>query len=162
MPGYGAPAWQEPTQTESKAIVALVCAIAAWAVVPFCRRIAALMIGKTARQEILRSRRTAHRRRSLVTAGRSIAWVNIVLCVLGVVLLVLGVLLFAVAGSAVSVCRSPSACSGRAQRAVRLGQPRQLPRGVQAARVRQQPDRRPPTRRSCGPTAARRSPVAIR
>ena len=100
--GYGAPVWQGPTQTESKAIIALVCAIASWIVLPVLPAIAALMIGKTARQEILRSggRLTGD---GLVTAAKVIAWANIVLSVLGVLLLVLAFGLFATAGSEVSV-----------------------------------------------------------
>ena len=95
--GYGAPqAWQGPTQTESKAIIALVCAIASWVVLPVLPAIAALMIGKTARQEILRSggRLTGD---GLVTAAKVIAWANIVLSVLGVLLFVLAFGLFAAA-----------------------------------------------------------------
>jgi hypothetical protein len=95
--GYGSPhSWQGPTQTETKAIIALVCAIAAWVVLPVLPAIAALMIGKTAREQI----RTSGGRLTgdgLVTAAKVIAWANIVLSVLGVLLLVLGLGLFATA-----------------------------------------------------------------
>ncbi len=100
--GYGGPqGWQGQTQTESKAIIALVCAIASWVVLPVLPAIAALMIGKTAREQIAMSggRLTGD---GLVTAAKVIAWANIVLSVLGVLLLVLGLGLFATA-SAVSV-----------------------------------------------------------
>ncbi len=100
--GYGGPqGWQGQTQTESKAIIALVCAIASWVVLPVLPAIAALMIGKTAREQIAMSggRLTGD---GLVTAAKVIAWANIVLSVLGVLLLVLGLGLFASA-SAVSV-----------------------------------------------------------
>jgi hypothetical protein len=102
--GYGGPQqWQGPTQTESKAIIALVCAIASWVVLPVLPAIAALMIGKTAREEIARSggRLTGD---GMVTAAKVISWANIVLALLGVLLFVLAFGLFAVAGtSAVSV-----------------------------------------------------------
>lgn len=101
--GYGAPqAWQGPTQTESKAIIALVCAVAAWVVLPVLPAIAALMIGKTARQEIERSggRLTGD---GMVTAAKVIAWANIALSVLLLLLLVLGLGLFATASSGVQV-----------------------------------------------------------
>ena len=98
--GYGQPpqAWQGPTQTESKAIIALVCAIASWVVFPLLPAIAALMIGKTARQEIERSggRLTGD---GMVTAAKVIAWVNIVLSLLVVLLFVLGFGLFAVSAT---------------------------------------------------------------
>ena len=97
--GYGGPqAWQGQTQTESKAIIALVCAIAAWVVLPVLPAIAALMIGRTAREQISMSggRLTGD---GLVTAAKVIAWANIVLSLLGVLLLVVGLGLFATAAS---------------------------------------------------------------
>jgi hypothetical protein len=100
--GYGSPqVWHGPAQTETKAIVALVCAIAAWVVLPLLPAIAALMIGKTARREILQSggRLTGD---GLVTAAKVIAWVNIALCVLVVVFVVLAFTLFAASWTGVS------------------------------------------------------------
>ena len=96
QPGQPPQAWQGPTQTESKAVIALVCAIAAWVVLPVLPAIAALMISTTARQEIARSggRLTGD---GMVTAAQVIAWANLGLCVLGIVLLVLAFGLFAVA-----------------------------------------------------------------
>ncbi len=97
--GYGGPqAWQGQPQTESKAIIALVCAIAAWVVLPLLPAIAALMIGKTARERIASSggRLTGD---GLVTAAKVIAWVNIGLSVLALLLLVLGLGLFATSSS---------------------------------------------------------------
>ena len=102
-PGYGTPqAWHGPTSTESKAIIALVCAIASWVVLPVLPAIAALMIGKTARTEIAASggRLTGD---GLVTAAKVIAWTNIVVTVLAVVFIVLAVVLFAASGAALSV-----------------------------------------------------------
>ena len=97
--GYGAPpAFSGPTQTESKAIIALVCAIASWVVFPTLPAIAALMIGKTARQEIRQSggRLTGD---GLVTAARVIAWANLAATVLVIVLIVLAITLFAASTS---------------------------------------------------------------
>ena len=99
--GYGGPgpqAWQGPTQTESKAIIALVCAIAAWVVLPVLPAIAALMIGKTAREQIAMSggRLTGD---GMLTAAKVIAWVNIGLSVLVLLLVVLGLGLFATSAS---------------------------------------------------------------
>ena len=105
--GYGVPqAWQGPTQTESRAIIALVCAIASWVVLPLLPAIAALMVGKTARQEIERSggRLTGD---GMVTAARVIAWVNIALCVLVVALFVLGFGFFAVSATGAAVSQRP-------------------------------------------------------
>ena len=92
--GYGAPQqWQGHTSTESKAIIALVCAIASWVVLPVLPAIAALMIGRTASEQIAMSggRLTGD---GLVTAAKVIAWANIVLSVLGLLLLVVGLGLF--------------------------------------------------------------------
>ena len=114
QPGYGQPPgsplqgpgsrqpWQGQTSTETKAVIALVCAIAAWVVLPVLPAIAALMIGGTARREIAQSggRLTGD---GLVTAAKVIAWANIVLSLLGVLLLVLGFGLFAVSAADVSV-----------------------------------------------------------
>lgn len=56
--GYGPPTWQGPQQTEAeaKAVVALILAIAAWTpVVPFLGAIAALVLARMAKRDILRS-----------------------------------------------------------------------------------------------------------
>ena len=98
----GGHAWQGPAQTESKAILALVCAIASWVVLPVLPAIAALMIGKTARQDIARSggRLTGD---GLVTAAKVVAWANLVATVLVVLFVVLAIALFAASASDFSV-----------------------------------------------------------
>ena len=98
----GGQARQGPAQTESKAIIALVCAIASWVVLPVLPAIAALMIGKTARQEIGRSggRLTGD---GLVTAAKVVAWANLVATVLVVLFVVLAIALFAASASDFSV-----------------------------------------------------------
>ena len=94
--GSGGSSWQGPTATGSQAIVALVCAIASWVVLPVLPAIAALMIARTAREQIARSggRLTGD---GLVTAAKVIAWANLVLVLLGVILVVVGIGLFAAA-----------------------------------------------------------------
>jgi hypothetical protein len=101
--GYGTPPqqqqWSGPggaPKTESKAIVALVCAIASWVAFPLLPAIAALMLGSSARREIEASGGWLTGD-GLVTAAKVIAWANIVLCVLAVVFIVLAFGLFAAA-----------------------------------------------------------------
>jgi len=101
QPSYGQPqVWHGPAQTESKAIIALVCAIASWVVFPLLPAIAAIMIGKTARREIAASggRLSGD---GLVTASNVIAWANVVVSVLVVIGIVLAIVLFAAAPFAV-------------------------------------------------------------
>jgi hypothetical protein len=92
------PAWQGPTATGSKAIVALVCALASWVVLPLLPAIAALLIARTARQEIADSggRLTGG---GLVTAAKVIAWANVVATVLVVLLVAAAIALFATTAS---------------------------------------------------------------
>ena len=93
----GAP-WQGPTATASQAIVALVCAIASWVVLPVLPAIAALMIARTAREQIASSggRLTGD---GMVTAAKVIAWANLVATLLVVLLLALALWLFAASSS---------------------------------------------------------------
>ena len=91
QPGsYGPPphAWGGAPQTESKAVIALVCAIGAFVVLPVVPAIAALFLASSARRDIESSggRLTGE---GLVTAAKVIAWVHLVLAVLAVVALVL-------------------------------------------------------------------------
>jgi hypothetical protein len=81
-------------ETHSKAIVALVLAVASFCGFPVVAAVAALLVGRSAQRDILASggRLTGD---GLVTAARVIAWINIALCVLAVLLLVAGVVLLA-------------------------------------------------------------------
>jgi hypothetical protein len=92
--GYGG-----PTQTEIKAVIALVLAIASWLLFPLIPAIAALFVGSAARRDIEASagRLTGD---GLVTAAKVVAWINIGLSLAGLVLAVLAFGLFAVAASA--------------------------------------------------------------
>ena len=98
-PGWGSPQPYGPQETSSKAVVALVCAIASFVVLPLLPAIAALIVASSASREIdaAGGRLTG---RGLVTGARITAWVNIALCALGVLLLV-GLVALA-AGSTVS------------------------------------------------------------
>lgn len=104
--GYGPPQGQwtggGAPKTESKAIIALVCAIGSWVLFPLLPAIAALMIGKSARRDIEASGGWLTGD-GLVTAAKVISWANIVLCVLGVLLAVLAFGLFAVSAETVTV-----------------------------------------------------------
>ena len=99
-PGYGAPppGWGQPyggpQETSSKAVVALVCAIASFVVFPLAPAIAALVVASSATREIDASggRLTG---RGLVTGARVTAWVNIALCTLALVVLLLALVVFA-------------------------------------------------------------------
>ena len=88
--GYGPPpqAWGGAPQTESKAIIALVCAIGAFVVFPVVPAIAALFLASSARRDIETSggRLTGE---GLVTAAKVISWIHLVLAVLVVVAFVL-------------------------------------------------------------------------
>lgn len=108
-PGYGAPAgygpppgyggYGGPPQTESKAVVALVLAIASFVVFPVLPAIAALFVAGAARRDIDASggRLTGD---GLITGAKVTAWVNIGLCVLGVLLI--GLAFGLLAGTGVS------------------------------------------------------------
>lgn len=89
-----------PRETESKAVVALVCAIASWVALPLFPAIAALVVGSSARRDIDASggRLTGE---GLVTAARVIAWINLGLCALAAVVVV-GILALAVGGAGFS------------------------------------------------------------
>lgn len=93
-PGYGAgpSPYGPPTQTSTKAVVALVLAIASFAVCPVVPAIVALVLASGARAEIHASggRLTGD---GLVTAAKVIAWINLGLAVAAVVVLLIGVAL---------------------------------------------------------------------
>ncbi len=91
---YGPPPRQE---TESKAIIALVCAVASFVVLPLVPAVVALVLASSARERIDASGGWLTGE-GLVTAARVIAWVNIVLSVLLVGAVVLALVAFAGAG----------------------------------------------------------------
>jgi uncharacterized membrane protein YjgN (DUF898 family) len=92
---YGPPAG--PAQTDTRAIVALVLAIASFVVLPLVPAVVALVLAQRSRRDIAASggRLTGE---GLATAARVVAWVNIVLCVLAVLAVVALFTLFAVYG----------------------------------------------------------------
>ena len=98
--GYGPPPqpWvpQVPSgqpRTESKAIVALVCAIGSWVLFPVLPAIAGLLVGNAARRDI-RASGGWLTGDGMVTAAKVVAWANIAVTLLGAVLAVLAVVLF--------------------------------------------------------------------
>ena len=92
-PQYGQP-YGGPQETSSKAVVALVCAIASFVAVPLFPAIAALVLARGADRELDESggRLTG---RGLVTGARVTAWINIGLCALVLVFLLLVLVVFA-------------------------------------------------------------------
>lgn len=90
-----------PPRTESKAVVALVLAIAAWLpIVPFVGAIAALILAGMAKRDILASR-GALEGLGLVAAARVIAWLHLLFVALVfafIALALLGVFAFTVFG----------------------------------------------------------------
>lgn len=79
-PGYGV-----PRQTESKAVVALVLAIASWVVCPIILAIAALVLAGQSDRAIAASGGRLDGT-SMNTATRWVAWANIVLWVIGIII----------------------------------------------------------------------------
>jgi hypothetical protein len=109
-PGYGAPGygppplpgqvpppyWQPAPQTSGTAIAALVLAVGSFVVLPLIPAIIALVLARSASQDI----RAAGGRltgEGLLTAARWTAWINIALCVGAVALVVLFLGLFSAA-----------------------------------------------------------------
>ncbi len=93
-PGWGQPPYGGPQETSSKAVVALVCAIASFVVLPLFPAIAALVVSSGATREIDASggRLTG---RGLVTGAKVTAWANIAVCALVLVLVLLVLVVFA-------------------------------------------------------------------
>ena len=92
--GYGSPpGFGAPQQTDSKAIIALVCAIGSFVIFPLVPAVVALVLASSSNREIEASggRLTGE---GLNTAAKVIAWINIGLSVLGVLLLVLALAAF--------------------------------------------------------------------
>ena len=78
-PGFGPPTgYYPPPPTDSKAIAALVCAIAAFVVCPVVPAIVALFLASASQSAIHASGGTLQGE-GLLTAARIVAWANIVL-----------------------------------------------------------------------------------
>jgi hypothetical protein len=98
---WGGPAYGPPATTDSKAIIALVCAIAAWVAIPVIPAIVALVLASQSRRDILASGGRLGGD-GLVTAAKVIAWANLALAVLVVVGLLLLLVVFASVGVSTS------------------------------------------------------------
>jgi len=83
--GYPPPSYPGVVQTDTKAIVGLVLAVASWVLCPVVLAIAALVVAAQSRREIDAAGGRLEGR-SLNTATRWIAWVNIVLMGLAILL----------------------------------------------------------------------------
>lgn len=99
-PPYGAGGYQPAPvpRTSSNAVVALVLAIASWAVCPIVPAVVALPVSSSAQREIDASGGWVTGT-GLVQAARILAWINIGLGVLGVLGLLVVVLTASVSGS---------------------------------------------------------------
>jgi hypothetical protein len=84
-------------ETETKSVVALICAVASFVAFPLVPAIAALVLARSAQRDIDASggRLSGH---GLNTAARVIAWVNIALCAV-VVLVVVAIVVAAFSGA---------------------------------------------------------------
>ncbi|MEZ5186983.1 MAG: hypothetical protein R2720_14670 [Candidatus Nanopelagicales bacterium] len=87
--GYGQP--QPQPQTSSDAIVALILAIASWAVCPFILAIVALVFASRASRAIAGSNGWVSGS-GMVTAAKIIAWINIVIGLLFFVFLIIALI----------------------------------------------------------------------
>ena len=94
--GYQAVGYGQAPQTDSKAVVGLILAISAWVICPFITAIIALVLAGQSNRAIDASGGRLEGR-SLNTATKVIAWLNIVLGIIGIVafiaLIVFGVVL---------------------------------------------------------------------
>ena len=99
-PVYAAPAapvYAAAAPTSSNAVVALILAVASWAVCPIVAAVVALVFASTAAKEIDASGGRVQGS-GLVTAARIVAWVNIGLFVAGIVIFGFVFILLAVLG----------------------------------------------------------------
>jgi hypothetical protein len=93
------------TQTSSSAIVALVLAIASWAVCPFVFAIVALVFASKADREIQRSGGSLEGG-GLSTAAKIVAWINIGVTLAVVVVVIVIVIVIAIAGGLEQITQS--------------------------------------------------------
>ncbi len=99
-PAYPAapePGYQAGPRTSSNAIVALVLAVASWAVCPIIASIVALVFASMASKEINASGGQIEGR-GLVTAARIVSWINIGVTVAVIVVTAFVLILIAIAG----------------------------------------------------------------
>jgi hypothetical protein len=92
-----APPAAPPVTTDSRAVVALVLAVASFVILPLLAAIGALVLARQSRRAIAASRGQLSGD-GLVAAARILAWINIALCVLAVLAVVGMFTLFAVYG----------------------------------------------------------------
>ena len=99
-PGYPAGGYAPPAaaQTSSNAVIALVLAVASWAVCPLVAAVVALVFASNASKEIAASGGRVEGQ-GLVTAAKIVAWINIGLTAAALVVFVFVFVLLAVAGS---------------------------------------------------------------
>ncbi len=91
------PVYQVAAPTSSNAVVALILAVASWAVCPIVAAVVALVFASTAAKEIEASGGRVQGG-GLVTAAKIVAWVNIGLFAAGIVIFAFVFILIAVAG----------------------------------------------------------------
>ena len=84
--GYQAVGYGQHPQTDSKAVIGLILAISAWVVCPFITAVIALVLAGQSNRAIDASGGRLEGR-SLNTATKVIAWINIVLGIIGIIVL---------------------------------------------------------------------------
>jgi hypothetical protein len=87
-PGYQALGYGAPPQTDGKAVVGLILAIASWVVCPVILAVIALVVAGQSNRTIETSGGRLEGR-SLNTATKWVAWINIVLSVLAAIALII-------------------------------------------------------------------------
>ena len=92
--GYQAVGYPAARQTDSKAVIGLVLAISSWLVCPLITAIIALVLAGQSNRAIAASGGRLEGR-SMNTATKVIAWINIVLSILALIALVVALVLFA-------------------------------------------------------------------
>ena len=92
--GYQAVGYPAARQTDSKAVVALILAISSWLICPFITAVAALVLSGQSNRAIDASGGQLEGR-SMNTATKVIAWINIVLSVLALIAVVIALVFFA-------------------------------------------------------------------
>lgn len=100
QPNYGAappagyPGYAPAPQTDSKAIIGLIMAIASWLVCPIILAVIALVLASQSSKAIAASGGRLEGR-GMNTATKWLSWINIVLYIIGIIIFV-GIMFFAV------------------------------------------------------------------